>query len=242
MHAAEVGCPTEIPMRFISQPKVVSRSEVIHSGYVSHIEQIGDVKYIQIAVQPDFEAIHKNYYLGVNADQCEPFCYKIYQLLCKAKIHQLNTEGYITQHREEVDPPRLLDHSTILRDSMTYGLQMIRNNLPEKYKFYPWCLVYSTDRDGVSLRTFYKKLESWRVSLLFIEDSRGHVFGGFACGAWEVGTKYVGSGESFLFQLYPETQIYPWAPRSNSCFMLGKSNHIEMGAGYVIDSVQCDKN
>lgn len=218
-------------MRDVAQPKTVARKEVAHIGYVSSLEEFGEIKYIQVPVDNENGAAHQHFYFGVKSEFVERFCFEMFQIVCKLKNEEDSKNPMPVEIKKLVGPPRLVDRSEIFRECMTQGLQTIRNHLPEKYKYYPWCLVYSTDKDGVSLRTFYKKLESWRVSIIFIEDSRGHVFGGFASGAWEVGCQYTGSGECFLFKLYPETQIYPWFQHSNSCFMLSKHDHIEMGAG-----------
>lgn len=220
-------------MRNVAQPAVVSQSDVVHSGYIPQLPEIGEISYLQLPLQLETDPIHQIYYIGLKSDEIDAFCYKIFQILCKFKLDDLAKSGITTPPRKEVGPPRFNDESQILRDFMSHGLQMIRNNIPEQLKYYPWDLCYSTDRDGISLRTFYKNIEGTRASVIFFEDSKGFVFGAFASGLWEVGRQYSGSGESFLFQLYPEAQLYPWFPQSNSCFMLCQYDHFEMGAGYV---------
>lgn len=221
-------------MNHVAQPTVVVQSDVVHSGFIPQLPELGEISYIQLPVQLETDPNYQNYYIGINANNVDAFCYKMFQILCKFKLEDLALRGYVTPPRKEVGPPRLTSESQIFRDFMSHGLQMIRNNIPEQFKYYPWSLIYSTDRDGISLRTFYKNLEPCRASIIFFEDSQGFVFGGFASGVWELGVQYTGSGESFLFQLYPEAQLYPWFPQSNSYFMLSKSDHFEMGAGFVL--------
>jgi len=67
-----------------------------------------------------------------------------------------------------------------------------------------WRLLYSPRVHGVSLPTFFRKMEDEGPSLLLIQDHSGHVFGGFASLAWHVADRYFGDGESFVFRFkYP---------------------------------------
>lgn len=63
-----------------------------------------------------------------------------------------------------------------------------------------WRLVYSPRIHGVSLNTFYRRMENEGPSLLLIQDHCGCVFGGFASAPWHVADRYFGSGESFVFR------------------------------------------
>lgn len=64
-----------------------------------------------------------------------------------------------------------------------------------------WTLVYSINRDGVSMGTFFEKCKYWRYTLLVVRDTNNWVFGGFCCETWKKSTKFYGTGESFLFTL-----------------------------------------
>eukprot|EP00913_Durusdinium_trenchii_P014215 g13341.t1 len=63
-----------------------------------------------------------------------------------------------------------------------------------------WRLAYSLRLHGVSLKTFYRRMQREGPSLLVIQDHQGHVFGGFAASAWRLGDRYYGTGESFVFR------------------------------------------
>jgi hypothetical protein len=135
--------------------------------------------------------------------------------------------------RDQVtQPPKLVSPSELLTGNMLKQLVSIRNFLPPRYMYNSWTLVYSTDRHGISINTFYHRLQYWDCSLIFLEDTKGNVFGGFASSAWETAESYFGTGESFLFSLYPELRVYPWSGK-NEYYMLAKGDHIEMGGGYV---------
>jgi hypothetical protein len=74
-------------------------------------------------------------------------------------------------------------------------------------------------------------------TIIFVEDSKGYVFGGYVSSEWQVMDGYFGTGESFLFTLYPKFAIYPWDPNhneSNSYFILVHNDHFELGGGFVL--------
>ena len=130
-------------------------------------------------------------------------------------------------------PPPLLQESSIL-NSVTMRLELIRNHLPSTYKCRPWTLLFSTASDGTSMKTFYRRNKDWLATVIVIKDTNGNVFGGYASSTWAPHESYFGTGESFLFKLYPTPDVYLWNFSSNSHFMLAKNNHIEMGSGYLV--------
>lgn len=75
-----------------------------------------------------------------------------------------------------------------------------------------WTLVYSLNRDGVSLKTFYEKAKKWKHTLLFIQDMNNYVFGGYCTETWRVGSKFYGTGENFLFTYKDKNTpiVYRW--------------------------------
>lgn len=42
--------------------------------------------------------------------------------------------------------------------------------------------------------------------------------------------QYIGNGETFLFELYPSLQVFPWG-RINSFFAVAKRTYIAFGGG-----------
>ncbi|CAE7397154.1 NCOA7 [Symbiodinium natans] len=63
-----------------------------------------------------------------------------------------------------------------------------------------WRLIYSPRLHGVSLKTFYRRMQGEGPTLLLVQDHEGHAFGGFASSAWRVADRYYGTGESFVFR------------------------------------------
>lgn len=75
-----------------------------------------------------------------------------------------------------------------------------------------WTLVYSINRDGDSVGTFFERTRDWKFTLLVIKDKLGWIFGGFCCEQWKMKTKFYGTGESFLytFRNRDEPMVYYW--------------------------------
>lgn len=105
--------------------------------------------------------------------------------------------------------PNKSDKSEILSDLKISNLV---ENFPSMMKTMDWTLVYSVNRDGVSVGTFFEKCRDWRYTLLVIKDTNGYVFGGFCCETWKQSTKFYGTGESFIytFKNGDDITVYDW--------------------------------
>ncbi|KXZ54901.1 hypothetical protein GPECTOR_4g973 [Gonium pectorale] len=77
-----------------------------------------------------------------------------------------------------------------------------------------WRLLYGSSRDGVSLRTLYRKASGAGVTstLLVVREAGagGHVVGAFAAEPWVPGPRFYGTGETFVFTLQPVRVRYAW--------------------------------
>ncbi|GIL55153.1 hypothetical protein Vafri_10748 [Volvox africanus] len=75
-----------------------------------------------------------------------------------------------------------------------------------------WQLLYGSARDGISLRTLYRKAAGRAPTVLVVREAGacGHVFGAFAAEAWKSGPRFYGTGETFVFMLQPHRAKYPW--------------------------------
>lgn len=98
-----------------------------------------------------------------------------------------------TGTRVRLGPQTTLMSATIARD--------LCQHLPVSLRWRTaWRLVYSPRLHGVSLQSFYRRLQSEGPSLVFVQDHRGYVFGGFASATWHIADRYFGDGESFVFR------------------------------------------
>jgi hypothetical protein len=106
----------------------------------------------------------------------------------------------------------------------------IRHALPMRFQLMEWHLLYSTEKHGTSLSTFMRNLRYAESSLVFIEDSKGNVFGAFASDYWRIQDEYYGTGDTFLFQLAPKPAIFTWK-KTNHLFMQSDKVCLSFGGG-----------
>ncbi|XP_068150263.1 GTPase-activating protein skywalker isoform X5 [Drosophila tropicalis] len=120
--------------------------------------------------------------------------------------------------------------------------------LPVRITMYQPKLLYTTEEHGCSLTTFYVRVEQHEPTLLMIKTCNNEVFGAYCSSRWfernvkdDKGQRqaYFGTGETFLFSLYPERAKYPWVGiegdkdlgHSSELFMAADSKMITIGGG-----------
>ncbi|CAO1320291.1 unnamed protein product [Diamesa serratosioi] len=120
--------------------------------------------------------------------------------------------------------------------------------LPVRITMYTPVLLYTTEEHGCSLTTFYVRVEQHEPTLLMIKTCNNEVFGAYCSSRWhERNMKdnrgqrqaYFGTGETFLFSLYPERAKYPWVgidsgkqvEHASELFMAADSKMITIGGG-----------
>ncbi|XP_055540561.1 GTPase-activating protein skywalker isoform X1 [Wyeomyia smithii] len=120
--------------------------------------------------------------------------------------------------------------------------------LPVRITMYQPVLLYTTEEHGCSLTTFYVRVEQHEPTLLMIKTCNNEVFGAYCSSRWfernlkdDRGQRqaYFGTGETFLFSLYPERAKYPWVGiegdkglgHGSELFMAADSKMITIGGG-----------
>ncbi|XP_017043723.1 GTPase-activating protein skywalker isoform X6 [Drosophila ficusphila] len=120
--------------------------------------------------------------------------------------------------------------------------------LPVRITMYQPVLLYTTEEHGCSLTTFYVRVEQHEPTLLMIKTCNNEVFGAYCSSRWfernvkdDKGQRqaYFGTGETFLFSLFPERAKYPWVGiegdkdlgHSSELFMAADSKMITIGGG-----------
>ncbi|XP_020381613.2 oxidation resistance protein 1-like [Rhincodon typus] len=112
--------------------------------------------------------------------------------------------------------------------NLTFGLA---KNLPPRTVGYPWTLIYSTAKHGMSLKTLYRSMTGIDTPmLLVIKDSDGQIFGALASEPFKVSDCFYGTGETFLFTFYPEFKIFKWTG-DNMFFIKGDMDSLAFGGG-----------
>jgi hypothetical protein len=128
----------------------------------------------------------------------------------------------------DMDVPKLNLPSVLITSDST--ILKLAAALPVRYRHSDWTLLYSTERHGVSLMTFFNKTRRKGPSYLIIEDDAGFRFGAYISDSWEPQRSYYGTGECFLFTLYPSFNVYPWS-QLNEYFIYSKEDTIALGGG-----------
>uniref|UniRef100_A0A336KHD1 CSON007320 protein n=1 Tax=Culicoides sonorensis TaxID=179676 RepID=A0A336KHD1_CULSO len=120
--------------------------------------------------------------------------------------------------------------------------------LPVRITMYQPVLLYTTEEHGCSLTTFYVRVEQHEPTLLMIKTCNNEVFGAYCSSRWfernlkdDRGNRqaYFGTGETFLFSLYPERAKYPWVGiegdqnlgHGSELFMAADAKMITIGGG-----------
>ncbi|KAH0819830.1 hypothetical protein GEV33_002961 [Tenebrio molitor] len=129
----------------------------------------------------------------------------------------------------------------------SYKLLTLWSWLPVRITMYQPILLYTTEEHGCSLTTFYVRVEHHEPTLLMIKTCNNEVFGAYCSSRWgernqkdDRGNRqaYFGTGETFLFSLYPDRAKYQWVGiegdkvgHGAELFMAADSKMITIGGG-----------
>eukprot|EP01125_Pyxidicula_operculata_P011027 TRINITY_DN360_c14_g1_i1.p1 TRINITY_DN360_c14_g1~~TRINITY_DN360_c14_g1_i1.p1 ORF type:complete len:363 (-),score=116.14 TRINITY_DN360_c14_g1_i1:60-1034(-) len=129
----------------------------------------------------------------------------------------------------EVGTGKLLGKSLMLKKE---NFEMLRDTLPLRLRDYNWQCIFTTTQHGYNINTFFSVVAEAGPTILLIEDTNGHVFGGFASEEWRSSSTdlFYGTGESYVFTVKPNFAVYKWT-RANDFFMHSSRSCIAMGGG-----------
>ncbi|XP_044752747.1 GTPase-activating protein skywalker isoform X6 [Coccinella septempunctata] len=147
---------------------------------------------------------------------------------------------------------QMVSHTLTIRERMPEEmyddmLLTLWSWLPVRITMYTPILLYTTEEHGCSLTTFYVRVEQHEPTLLLIKTCNNEVFGAYCSSRWcernqkdQRGNRqaYFGTGETFLFSLYPERAKYPWVgidadrvEHGAELFMAADTKMITIGGG-----------
>ncbi|XP_014668482.1 PREDICTED: oxidation resistance protein 1-like isoform X2 [Priapulus caudatus] len=124
--------------------------------------------------------------------------------------------------------PELIGPTEILNES---SIRKLMQNLPARAEGYSWSLIYSTSRDGFSLKSLYRSMQGMDTPvLLIVKDTYENVCGAITSCALKMSDHFYGTGESMLFTFYPEFKTFHWTG-DNGFFIKGNKDSLSIGAG-----------
>lgn len=105
--------------------------------------------------------------------------------------------------------PNKSEKSEILND---YQISALVAEFPSMVRMEDWQLVYSLNRDGISMLSFFEKCRHYKTTLIVIQDMQGTVFGGFCTETWKISSQFYGTGENFLFTFKhgADPRVFRW--------------------------------
>ncbi|XP_026327146.1 TBC1 domain family member 24 isoform X9 [Hyposmocoma kahamanoa] len=129
---------------------------------------------------------------------------------------------------------QMMSHTLTIRELFT-----LWSWLPVRITMYQPVLLYTTEEHGCSLTTFFVRVEHHEPTLLMIKTCNNEVFGAYCSTRWlernqkdERGNRqaYFGTGETFLFSLYPERAKYPWVGLTQGSGDKGEDTRVAHGS------------
>ncbi|XP_074742585.1 oxidation resistance protein 1 isoform X5 [Strix uralensis] len=153
---------------------------------------------------------------------------KEWEITTREDINSKQATNIKTDLEPEAFRPNLSDPSELLQPEQ---IEKLTKSLPPRTIGYPWTLVYSTAKHGMSLKTLYRTMLGLDTPvLLVIKDSDGQVFGALASEPFKVSDGFYGTGETFMFTFSPDFEVFKWTG-DNMFFIKGDMDSLAFGGG-----------
>ncbi|NXK79359.1 OXR1 protein, partial [Amazona guildingii] len=164
---------------------------------------------------------------ALNSEELRTLCRRL-QITTREDISSKQETNIKTDLEPEAFRPNLSDPSELLQPEQ---IEKLTKSLPPRTIGYPWTLVYSTAKHGMSLKTLYRTMVGLDTPvLLVIKDSDGQVFGALASEPFKVSDGFYGTGETFMFTFCPDFKVFKWTG-DNMFFIKGDMDSLAFGGG-----------
>lgn len=87
------------------------------------------------------------------------------------------------------------------------SIVLINHHLPASLQ-HRWRLLFSTHVHGESFSSFIHQIMNQGPVVIVVQDTGGHIFGGFASISWTIKSHFVGDSHCFLFSIKPTMGVY----------------------------------
>uniref|UniRef100_A0A8D0E722 Oxidation resistance protein 1 n=1 Tax=Salvator merianae TaxID=96440 RepID=A0A8D0E722_SALMN len=164
---------------------------------------------------------------ALNSEELRTLCRRL-KITTREDTHSKQGITIKTELEPEAFRPNLSDPSELLQLEQ---IEKLTKHLPPRTIGYPWTLVYSTAKHGMSLKTLYRTMTGLDTPVLMvIKDSDGQIFGALASEPFKVSDGFYGTGETFLFTFCPDFEIFKWTG-DNMFFLKGDMDALAFGGG-----------
>ncbi|XP_063245438.1 oxidation resistance protein 1 isoform X5 [Prinia subflava] len=164
---------------------------------------------------------------ALNSEELRTLCRRL-QITTREDTNSKQATNIKTDLEPEAFRPNLSDPSELLQPEQ---IEKLTKSLPPRTIGYPWTLVYSTAKHGMSLKTLYRTMTGLDTPvLLVIKDSDGQVFGALASEPFKVSDGFYGTGETFMFTFSPDFEVFKWTG-DNMFFIKGDMDSLAFGGG-----------
>lgn len=131
-------------------------------------------------------------------------------------------------------------------------LRLIALAVPLRFRLCDWMCVFSTADHGFSAQTLFRRTRDMGPSVVVVETESQGTFGAFLSDSIQQGSKYYGSGETFVWRRRwlppgqqtrsspddgaatdapPAIEVHNWTSGYNSYFILGTDSTLTVGGG-----------
>ncbi|XP_051992343.1 oxidation resistance protein 1-like isoform X4 [Xyrauchen texanus] len=178
--------------------------------------------------EPGFVVVKKN----TNAESGEhdkpvpDITFKDWEITTKEEV---NSKHIVKNDPEpESFRPSLNEPSDLLQQDQ---IEKLAKHLPPRTIGYPWSMVFSTSKNGMSIKSLYRMMQGQDSPVLMvIRDSDGQLFGALASEPFKVSDCFYGTGETFLFTFCPDFKVFKWSG-DNLFFIKGDPDSLAFGGG-----------
>ncbi|XP_075599615.1 oxidation resistance protein 1 isoform X3 [Balearica regulorum gibbericeps] len=178
--------------------------------------------------EPGFIVVKKKEEPETSEESTTEDAAKEWEITTREDINSKQATNIKTDLEPEVFRPNLSDPSELLQPEQ---IEKLTKSLPPRTIGYPWTLVYSTAKHGMSLKTLYRTMLGLDTPvLLVIKDSDGQVFGALASEPFKVSDGFYGTGETFMFTFSPDFEVFKWTG-DNMFFIKGDMDSLAFGGG-----------
>ncbi|KAM4027991.1 oxidation resistance protein 1 isoform 2-T2 [Anomaloglossus baeobatrachus] len=204
------------------------RTDHLYSFFIqwsptTYAEEIGEC-----SREPGFVVVKRNEDPESSEGSANDSSTRIWEITTREDVTSKQTTSIKTDLEPEVFRPNLSDPSQLLQVD---EIEKLTKNLPPRTIGYPWTLVYSTGKHGMSLKTLYRTMLGLDTPvLLVIKDSDAQIFGALASEPFKISDGFYGTGETFLFTFCPEFKVFKWTG-DNMFFIKGDMDSLAFGGG-----------